>query len=77
MVAKLLISVIRLYQRSLSPDHGWFHQRYPGGYCRFRPSCSDYGVMAIRKYGAAIGTAKTIYRILRCNPWGSGGLDLP
>jgi putative membrane protein insertion efficiency factor len=77
MVAKLFIALIRLYQRSLSPDHGYFKRFYPGGYCRFQPTCSDYGIMAIEKHGAFIGSIKALYRICRCNPWNKGGLDLP
>jgi uncharacterized protein len=77
MISKFLTSITKLYQRTLSPDHGWLSRFYPGGYCRFKPTCSDYTILAINKYGATIGSAKSIYRILRCNPWNKGGLDLP
>ena len=43
--------------------------------CRFMPSCSNYGIEALRKHGAIKGSILTIYRILRCNPWGGSGYD--
>ncbi len=43
--------------------------------CRFTPSCSAYGVMALLNWGAILGVLLTAYRILRCNPWGKGGYD--
>lgn len=39
------------------------------------PSCSNYGIEALRKHGAIKGSILTIYRILRCNPWGGSGYD--
>ena len=77
MIKKLFIAIIRLYQKTLSPDHGYFKKNYPGGYCRYRPSCSEYTVMSIEKYGAVWGSLKGMYRIARCNPWSRGGEDLP
>lgn len=73
----IIIAVIHLYQKTLSPDHGYFKRYYPGGYCRYQPTCSQYGVMAIEKHGAVAGSFKAVYRIMRCNPWSKGGLDLP
>ncbi len=68
-LARAMIGAIRLYQRFLSP---WL-----GRHCRFHPSCSKYGVLAIEKYGAIGGMARTAYRILRCNPFCRGGVDFP
>lgn len=68
--------LIRLYQKTLSPDHGWFKFVHPHGYCRFYPTCSEYGYQVIKKRGLAIGILKIIWRILRCNPWSKGGIDL-
>lgn len=73
----LLQLLIRLYQKTISPDHSWLRHIFPGGFCRFTPTCSMYTHMAIGKYGAIRGTLKGIWRILRCNPWSKGGLDLP
>lgn len=72
---KLLIFLIKLYQKTLSPDHGPLKVFYPHGFCRFFPSCSDYGLEALDKYGIISGGIKTIWRILRCNPWNKGGYD--
>lgn len=68
---------IRLYQKTLSFDHGPLKGIFPHGYCRFYPTCSEYGYQAIKKYGLFIGLPKALWRILRCNPWGKGGVDLP
>lgn len=72
---KLAILIIKIYQKTLSPDHGLLKYFYPYGYCRFRPSCSDYGIEAIRKYGLILGGIKSFWRIIRCNPWNKGGDD--
>ncbi|NTW06083.1 MAG: membrane protein insertion efficiency factor YidD [Peptococcaceae bacterium] len=71
----MLIYLIRLYQRTLSPDHGWFKHRHPLGYCRFQPTCSQYAIDAIYKYGAIRGGFKAGLRIIRCTPWSKGGWD--
>ncbi len=62
--ARALLGAIHLYQATLSP-------RMPllGVRCRFRPTCSHYAEGAIRKYGAAVGTARAAARIARCGPW--------
>lgn len=63
----LLIGLIRVYRLTLS---GWL-----GGQCRFYPTCSHYGEDAIRTHGAARGTLMATWRVLRCNPFGRGGID--
>ena len=45
--------------------------------CKFYPTCSDYAVEAISKYGAARGSVKSLLRILRCSPASKGGVDFP
>ncbi|MDA3839950.1 MAG: membrane protein insertion efficiency factor YidD [Patescibacteria group bacterium] len=72
---KLFVLVIKFYQNTISPDHGFFKYLYPHGYCRFRPTCSDYSIQAIEKHGIIKGTIKASWRILRCNPWNKGGYD--
>ncbi len=68
--------LIEFYQKFFSPDHSFWAKRvFPLGYCRFYPTCSEYGKLAIKKYGLIIGTVKIIWRILRCNPWSKGGID--
>jgi putative membrane protein insertion efficiency factor len=69
MFQKLVINLITLYQKTLSPDHGWLKVRYPAGYCRFYPSCSQYTKQAIEKKGVFRGIGLGIKRVLRCNPF--------
>ena len=65
----LLIKLIRLYQRGISPYLGY-------GKCIFQPSCSQYAIEAISKYGVLRGGAKALWRILCCNPFNRhGGYD--
>jgi len=73
----LLRGLIWLYQKTLSPDHSWLRVFFPHGYCRFQPSCSEYGKIALKKYGVIRALPKIIWRILRCNPWNEGGHDEP
>ena len=63
----LLIKLIRIYQRGISP--------LTPPSCRFIPTCSNYAVEALQKHGAIKGSLLTIWRILRCNPLGKGGYD--
>jgi len=74
MISKILLKLIRLYQKTLSPDTGWFSVYFPHGYCKFTPNCSEYGYQAIKRYGLR-GVFKSIYRVLRCNPFSNGGKD--
>ncbi len=66
-VKALFIGAIRGYQLVISPG-------LPGR-CKFYPSCSQYGIDAIREYGAARGVILAAWRILRCNPLSYGGYD--
>ncbi|MDO8509992.1 MAG: membrane protein insertion efficiency factor YidD [bacterium] len=72
-----ILFFIWLYQKTISPDHGVFKNRFPHGYCRFYPTCSEYGYQVIKKRGLVIGLVKTFWRVLRCNPFNKGGVDLP
>jgi putative membrane protein insertion efficiency factor len=69
--------LIRLYQKTVSPDHGLIRGLFPNGYCRFYPTCSEYGYLAIKKHGLLRGVIMTGWRIIRCNPWSKGGEDQP
>ncbi len=64
---RLLMGLITGYQWFVSP---WLAPR-----CRYWPCCSDYGLEAIRHWGALRGAALAGWRILRCNPWMPGGID--
>lgn len=46
-----LLLLILIYQKTISPDHGLMKGLFPHGYCRFHPTCSDYGFAAVEKYG--------------------------
>jgi uncharacterized protein len=48
---------------------------FPPTSCKYHPSCSQYALDAVRKYGPVVGTAKAVWRVLRCNPWSHGGVD--
>lgn len=71
------IKLIRLYQKTLSFDHGFFKFLYPHGFCRFKPTCSEYAIEAITKFGLIYGGLKAFWRVIRCNPWSAGGFDPP
>lgn len=67
MVAKLLIKLVRLYQKFISPSLG--------NCCKYRPTCSQYMIDALEKYGVLRGLPRGIWRIMRCNPFSKGGYD--
>lgn len=70
-----ILKIVRLYQKTFSPDHGLMSALHPFGFCRFKPTCSEYGYEAIRRYGIIKGSLKAIWRIGRCHPWSKGGWD--
>lgn len=69
MIARFLILLIRVYQKTLSP--------LLGPVCRFEPSCSRYAVGCLQLHGALRGTWLTIRRLSRCHPFHPGGYDPP
>lgn len=71
------LTAIRIYQKTLSLDHGPLKHLWPNGYCRFYPTCSEYGYQCIEKQGLLRGGFNTLWRIARCNPWNKGGIDHP
>jgi len=66
-MSKIFVAMIRFYQHAISP--------LLGPACRYTPSCSQYGIEAIQKYGPFKGGWLALKRILRCHPWGSHGHD--
>lgn len=62
-----LIWLIKFYRKNISP-------KTPPS-CKFTPTCSQYGIEAIERFGAIKGGFMTLWRILRCNPFSSGGYD--
>jgi uncharacterized protein len=67
MMQRLLLGLIRLYQRFLSP--------LLGANCRYAPTCSAYAIEAIHTHGSLKGGGLALWRILRCNPFGGHGYD--
>lgn len=72
---KISIFIIKIYQTLISPDHSWLKARYPYGYCRHYPSCSEYTKSAIEKFGLIKGVFLGTRRIIRCNPFASPSID--
>ena len=69
LLSVFLIGGVRFYQLVLRP--------VLPAVCRFEPSCSEYFILAVRKYGPVRGACKGVGRICRCNPWHPGGYDPP
>jgi len=67
MLSKIFIAIIRFYQAAISP--------LLAPACRYTPSCSQYGIEAIVKYGPFKGGYLALRRLLRCHPWGKHGHD--
>lgn len=68
MVKRLLIKLVKLYQKMPLKSHNK---------CRFIPTCSNYAIIVLEEFGAIKGSWLTIKRIIRCNPFNKGGIDLP
>ncbi|MGI5902378.1 MAG: membrane protein insertion efficiency factor YidD [Desulfitobacteriia bacterium] len=66
-LGKIVTNLVRIYQLTISP-------LLPRS-CRFYPTCSDYAIQAISKYGIIKGMGKTLIRILKCHPFHPGGYD--
>ncbi|MDD4271245.1 MAG: membrane protein insertion efficiency factor YidD [Patescibacteria group bacterium] len=71
----IAVKILKIYQKTLSFDHGILKFLYPNGFCRFHPTCSSYAIQAVEKYGFIRGGLKAVWRVLRCNPFNSGGFD--
>ncbi|MFA5197275.1 MAG: membrane protein insertion efficiency factor YidD [Patescibacteria group bacterium] len=75
MFKKPFLYIIKLYQKTISPDHGVTKDVHPHGFCRYNPTCSQYTYDAIDRFGVIRGGLLGSWRILRCNPWSKGGND--
>lgn len=64
---RIVVFLIRLYQKTLSP--------FIGNGCRYIPTCSEYTIEAVKKYGVFKGCYLGVKRIIRCNPASKGGFD--
>lgn len=67
---KVLLFLISIYKSQVSI---WFESK--NIHCKYTPTCSEYAYQAIEKYGVVKGSLKSIYRIMRCNPFSKGGYD--
>lgn len=66
-MTRVLIALLRGYQKYISP--------HLGHHCRFVPTCSSYAIRALQVHGLVKGSILTVWRLLRCNPFGKFGFD--
>jgi hypothetical protein len=70
-VRRLLLGFLRFYKKFISP----ILERVFGKACRFTPTCSEYTIEALEKFGAGKGLTLGLKRVLKCHPWGGDGWD--
>lgn len=75
MIKSVVLGLIRIYQKTLSFDHGIIGKIFGERFCRFHPTCSEYSYQAIERYGIFRGSWMGLKRIIRCHPWNDGGYD--
>jgi len=74
ILKQIELKAIRIYQRTLSLDHGLMGRIYPNTRnCKFTPTCSEYGYTAIDRFGIFKGNYLALKRFVRCNPWSKPG----
>ncbi len=75
---KKSVKLIEIYQDTISPDYSaWWKSKYPAGYCKYTPTCSEYTKISIQKDWFFKWWIKWIWRIMRCNPWSKWWIDNP
>lgn len=67
-LTSVMLKSVNFYRRQISPNKG-------GACCRYIPTCSQYALTAIERFGAFKGGRLAAWRLLRCNPWSKGGYD--
>ena len=77
MLKKTIVKLIKIYQKVLSPDSGLPNKLgLTKKTCRFFPTCSEYTIQAVEKYGVLKGLYKGFRRVLRCHPWQKKHIDI-
>ena len=72
-----IAAVPRLFLQGLVRSYQYVISPHVPSSCRYTPTCSEYSLQALRRYGALRGTILSIHRVLRCHPWGGHGYDPP
>lgn len=72
---RIILAIIRVYQKTLSLDQGPFSFLVSERICRFHPTCSEYTYIAIERFGIFRGGVLGLRRIVKCHPWNAGGYD--
>jgi putative membrane protein insertion efficiency factor len=72
-MTRILLAMLEFYRRWISPA---LHALSPGDGCKYLPTCSEYASIAIANHGPLRGVWLASWRLLRCNPFARGGLDL-
>ncbi|MFH1668096.1 MAG: membrane protein insertion efficiency factor YidD [Candidatus Komeilibacteria bacterium] len=72
---QIVLLIIKIYQKTLSPDTGALKVFYPFGACRYYPTYSEYCYQAVSKYGVIKGVSVGVKRLLKCHPLSKGGYD--
>lgn len=70
-----VVELIAVYQAVLSPDHSWLKARFPYGYCRHYPSCSEYSRNSFLRFGLFKGFFLSAKRLAKCHPWAQPSVD--
>lgn len=74
-MTKIFLALLRAYQYTLSPDHGWFAVSHPYGFCLYQPTCSAYAIEAVQRLGWLRGGLRATRRVLRCHPFAQPKFD--
>jgi len=77
LLAELFIKLIKIYQKTISPDHSDLGKNQQLNGCKFYPSCSEYAILVLQKQGFLFSLPKIMGRLFRCHPWSKGGIDFP
>lgn len=72
---KIALQLIKIYQKTLSLDHGILSYVYSERLCRYYPTCSQYTYTAITRFGLMYGGWLGFKRVCSCHPWRKGGVD--